>query len=85
MPLFMLYAEFAYNLLVPKVLIQFYHASRKTPQEALLQRHYVYCVHVKSVGCTRTGMKLVSTDHLWCLFVLRQTPVPLQSWCSQLT
>jgi hypothetical protein len=30
------------------------------PQEALYKRHLVYCVHVMSVGCTRTGVEVVS-------------------------
>jgi hypothetical protein len=29
------------------------------PQQALQKWHFVYCVHVMSVGCTRTGVELV--------------------------
>jgi hypothetical protein len=32
------------------------------PQEVLHKRHLVYCVHVMSVGCTRTEVELQS----WC-------------------
>jgi nicotinic acid phosphoribosyltransferase len=28
------------------------------PQEALNKRHFVYCVRVMSVGCTRIGAEL---------------------------
>jgi hypothetical protein len=44
------------------------------PQEVLHKRHLVCCVRVMSVGCTRIGVEL-----------MLQTPVLLQSWCSQLT
>jgi hypothetical protein len=32
------------------------------PQEALHNRHLVYCVRVTSVGCTRIGVELVPPE-----------------------
>jgi hypothetical protein len=32
------------------------------PQEALQQRHLVYCMRVTSVGCTRIGVLVQPTD-----------------------
>jgi hypothetical protein len=66
--------HFLFNLSRIKGLYMF-RALLAHPQQALHKRHLVYCVRVMTVCCTRTGVELVSV----------QTPVPLQSWWSQLT
>jgi hypothetical protein len=65
--------HFLLNLLRIKVLYVF-RALVAHLQEALQIRPLVYCVRVMSVGFTGIGVDLVFP-----------TPVPLQSWCSQLT
>jgi hypothetical protein len=62
--------HFLFNLLRITGLNMF-QAVLAHPQEVLHKRHLVYCMHVISVGCNRIGVEL--------------EPVPLQSWCSQLT
>jgi hypothetical protein len=48
-----------FNLLRIRGLYMF-RALLADPQEAMHERHLVYCLRVMSVGCTRLGVKLVS-------------------------
>jgi hypothetical protein len=47
---------FLFNLLRIKGLYMF-RALLAQPQEALHKRHWIYCVRVKSVSCTRFGVR----------------------------
>jgi hypothetical protein len=47
--------HFLFNLLSIKGLYMF-RALLAQPQEALHKRHWIYCVRVKSISCTRFGV-----------------------------
>jgi hypothetical protein len=49
--------HFVFSLLRIKDLYMF-RALLAHPEEALHERHLVYCVRVMSVGCTRTEVEL---------------------------
>jgi hypothetical protein len=53
--------HFLFSLLRIKNLYMF-RALFAHPEEVLHKRQLVYCVRVMSVGCTRTGLELVSLD-----------------------
>jgi hypothetical protein len=50
--------HFLFNLLRIKGLYMF-RALLAQPQEVLHKRHFVYCVRVMSVGCTRIKVELL--------------------------
>jgi hypothetical protein len=67
--------HFSFNLLRVKGLYMF-RALFARPQEAPHKRHFVYCVHIMSVGC---GTVAVQLCHGSAMAVLRVCVVPKAS------